>query len=80
MCKYCEKWSLIDKQIGDKNSAVITRLNIGDDLDWEENKLKGHTYLNIETYFRPMKKRTYNIEAKIRINYCPWCGQKLEED
>ena len=28
MCKYCEKWSLFDKQIGDKKSAVITRLNI----------------------------------------------------
>lgn len=77
MCEYCEKWSLIDKQIGDKNSAVITRLNIGDYIILEENECKSNTCLNIETYFRPTRKRAYNIEAQIKINYCPWCGEKL---
>ena len=71
-CKYCHPFlaqSHFIKQ--DRDSAVISDLRVEYDCCEEKYQLQN------TIIFRPRKNIKYNIQNKIFIDYCPWCGRKL---
>ena len=71
-CKYCDPILPASHFIKEnKDSAVIS--------DWmvKYNFCEEEYILQNSILFRPKEKIKYYIENKALINYCPWCGRKL---
>lgn len=72
MCEYCHPFIPQAHFIKhDRDSAVISNWVVEYDCDEEKYQLQ-NTIL-----FRPKENIKYNIQNEMYIDYCPWCGRKL---
>ena len=71
-CEYCDPLLPTSHLVREsRDSAVISNWEIEYDICEEKYHLQN------SIIFRPKENIKYNIQNKMSIDYCPWCGRKL---
>lgn len=86
MCKYCE-FTYVDEEIGERSNEVkrITEIRIDDrrfiEVQLNRYRVDDGSYSNNELILDDVIKLKNGLhtvdERHIKINYCPFCGEKL---
>jgi len=74
MCKYCEKELTYFDVNNDSNPDSVAIEAVLDTSYWH------HPYIQMETTVYAGVFGSINIESNFEVNYCPFCGRKLEDN
>ena len=66
MCNYCKKTYSNDYKTEDH-------------ADWQMTEYKGKWTLEMETEYEEYRGCSVTVLRELTIEYCPFCGRKLEE-